>query len=401
MAVVVWFSLMKMSWSFAGSSCAFKFAKADDIRFPLPAAHCDYDSDCVNSENARVEANYIGMKSVSQWGVCPRRLVAVFGTVLVLVLAARGETNRWSARSLAEWQRRLPSVVSNMQAIMGPLPGASRRCPIEMQVIEEEEAGEFFRRQIAFTSEPGSRVTAFLLVPKGAGSFPAVLALHQTHALGPKVVVGLGNSPHDEYGVELVKRGYVVIALPYPLLGDYHPDLKKLGYASGTMKAIWDNMRALDVLESLPFVKTNRFGAIGHSLGGHNALFTAVFDPRIKVVATSCAFDSFRDYMNGDIRGWTSARYMPRLLEHAPDKYPFDFHDVLAAIAPRHVLVSAPMGDTNFKWRSVDAVAREAWAIYRWHNAEENLRIVHPDCGHVYPPEIREQAYRLFDTVLR
>ena len=47
---------------------------------------------------------------------------------------------------------------------------------------------------------------------------------------------------NDEYGVELAKRGYVVIATPYPRLSDYNPDLKKLGYESGTMKAIWDNM---------------------------------------------------------------------------------------------------------------------------------------------------------------
>jgi pimeloyl-ACP methyl ester carboxylesterase len=160
-------------------------------------------------------------------------------------------------------------------------------------------------------------------------------------------------------------------------------------------------MRALDVLQSLPYVKTNAFGAIGHSLGGHNALFTAAFDDRINAVVTSCAFDSFRDYMNGEIRGWTSARYMPRLLGYSHENRPFDFHDVLATIAPRHIFVSAPMSDSNFKWRSVDAIAREVWPIYQLYNAEENLQIVHPDCGHVFPPEIREQAYRVFDKVLR
>src|SRR5687768_1834399 len=337
------------------------------------------------------------MKPQMQWGVGPTITLLL---ITVGLIDCSASTNRWRV-ALAEWPAARPTIVSNMQTVMGPLPDASRRCPLELKVLDETDAGTFLRRRIAYTSEPGSRVTAFLLRPKTDGPHPALLALHQTHALGPKVVVGLGNNPNDEYGVELVSRGYVVLAPPYPVLGEYQPDLKKLGYASGTMKAIWDNTRALDVLESLPFVKKGSVGAIGHSLGGHNALFTAVFDPRIKVVATSCAFDSFRDYMGGNIRGWTSERYMPRLLEHPLDKLPFDFHDVLAALAPRHVFVSAPLGDTNFKWRSVDAVAREAWEIYRLHDAEENLRIVHPDCGHVFPPEIREQAYRLFDKVLR
>ena len=308
------------------------------------------------------------------------------------------ETNRCP---LVNWPVERALIISNMQRVMGPFPGANRRCALDLQVLDESDLGTFLRRRIAYTSEPGSRVNAFLLVPKQAGKLPAVLALHQTHALGMKVVVGLGNSPNDEYGAELAARGYVVLAPPYPLLADYNPDLKNLGYVSGTMKAIWDNGRALDVLESLPFVKKGSLGAMGHSLGGHNALFTAAFDDRIKVVVTSCAFDSFRDYMDGNIRGWTSERYMPRLLDHSLDKLPFDFHDVLAAIAPRHVFVSAPLGDTNFKWRSVDTVAREAWKVYRVHKAEENLQIVHPDCGHVFPPEIREQAYCVFDKVLR
>ena len=56
-----------------------------------------------------------------------------------------------------------------------------------------------------------------------------------------------------------------------------------LGYASTTMKAIRDNRRAVDVLQSLPFVDGARLGCIGHSRGGHNAIFTAVFEPRLGV----------------------------------------------------------------------------------------------------------------------
>jgi hypothetical protein len=307
-------------------------------------------------------------------------------------------------RTVADWAHRRASILKAMQVVMGPLPGREKQCPLEPVIEEEVDCGDFVRRRIHYTSEPGGQVPAYLLIPKRAlagTKSPGVLALHQTHALGQKVVVGLGNSPDDSYGVELAKRGFVVLAPPYPLLADYNPNLKSLGYASGTMKAIWDNIRGLDYLQSLPFVQTNGFGAMGHSLGGHNSIYTAVFDERIRVVVSSCGFDSYRDYMHGNIKGWTSERYMPRLRDYPLSELPFDFHEMIATLAPRHCFVSAPLKDTNFKWNSVDAVAAAASPVYQLFHAKTNLQIRHPDCGHRFPLEMREEAYEVLQRSLK
>lgn len=310
---------------------------------------------------------------------------------------------------------RRTALLRALEEIMGPFPGPEKRCPLDVRIEEERETNGVIRRQLTYQSEPGSRVPAYLLLPRDAVSdgatrrFPAVLALHQTHAAGRKVVVGLGNSPDDEYGIELARRGYVVLAPPYPHLADYAPDLKGLGYASGTMKAIWDNVRGLDLLASLPFVRTNGLGSIGHSLGGHNGVFTAAFDPRIQIVISSCGLDSFRDYAGGNPavwqpgKGWCQERYMPRLAGYQGrlSEIPFDFPQVLAAIAPRRVLLFAPEGDDNFQWRSVDRVAAEAreWAAKGGVTAD--IRVVHPKSGHRFPPEFREEAYRQLDEILK
>ena len=168
------------------------------------------------------------------------------------------------------------------------------------------------------------------------------------------------------------------------------------------MKAIWDNVRGLDFLESLPFVKRGKFGALGHSLGGHNAIYTAVFDERIQAVVSSCGFDSFVDYMDGNIKGWTSERYMPRLLEYKDrlPAIPFDSHELIGALAPRRVFISAPLGDTNFKYRSVDEIVGAAAAVYRIYGRPKHLRVEHPDCGHDFPAPMREEAYRLLEECL-
>jgi dienelactone hydrolase len=230
------------------------------------------------------------------------------------------------------------------------------------------------------------------------------LCLHPTdNKIGHKVVVGLGGRPNRQYAVELAERGYVTLAPSYPLLADYQPDWRRLGYQSGTMKAIWDNMRGLDYLETLPFVRKRAFGAIGHSLGGHNSVYTAVFDDRIKAVVSSCGLDSYLDYKDGDIRGWTSDRYMPKLLAYRErlTDIPFDFHEMIAALAPRACFISAPVLDDNFKADSVDQIVAAARPVYELYGKPENLTVEHPDAAHDFPDDMRQRGYALFDRHLR
>ena len=144
---------------------------------------------------------------------------------------------------------------------------------------------------------------------------PAVLCLHQTVAIGKDEPVGLGGKPDLHYAMELARRGYVVIAPDYPGFGEYKIDVYKMGYASATMKAIWNNKRAVDLLCGLEEVDPDRIGVIGHSLGGHNSIFTALFEPRIRAVVSSCGFNAFPSYYKGNIAGWSHKGYMPRLRE--------------------------------------------------------------------------------------
>ena len=80
---------------------------------------------------------------------------------------------------------------------------------------------------------------------------------------------------------------------------------------------------------------------------------------------------------------------------------PFDFHEILGALAPRPVFINAPLRDANFQWASVDRVIESARAAYTLHGATAGLRVEHPDSDHDFPDAQRETAYRLFDAVLR
>lgn len=315
-----------------------------------------------------------------------------------------------------EWQLRRAEIVRGMESIMGPFPDSEspKRIDLDIQVEEEIDRDSFVTQRITYQSEPTCRTPAFLCIPKAAlaktdRSFPAVLCLHPTdQKVGAGVVVGLGGKSNRQYAAELAGRGFVTISPAYPHLGNYAPDIHGLGYKSGTMKAIWDNTRALDLLETLPFVKPGSFGAIGHSLGGHNSIFTSIFDSRLATIISSCGFDSFSDYMKGNPdlwapgQGWAQDRYMPRMADYAGrlDEIPFDFHELIAALAPRKVYVCAPYNDDNFQWQSVDRIAEVARPVFKLLGPPDRLRIEHPDCGHDFPGKQREAAYRLLTAVL-
>lgn len=319
-------------------------------------------------------------------------------------------------KSAADWQRRRAEILRGMQEVMGPLPGAEKRCPLDVHVDEEVDCGSHVRRLITYASEPGSRTPAYLLIPKIAleqnRKAPAALCLHGTdNKIGhATVIAGMGGKPNRQYASELAARGYVTLAPNYPLLAKYQPDLKALGYASGTMKAIWDNIRGLDLLDSLPFVKHGKYGTIGHSLGGHNSIYTAVFDARIQAIASSCGLDSYLDYYRERAdkvwqpeQGWCQTRYMPRLADFRGrlEEIPFDFHEMIGALAPRPVFINAPLRDSNFKWESVSRVMAAASQIYRLHRVPQNLRVEHPDCEHDFPDAMRQIAYELCDKHLK
>ncbi|MEO2090184.1 MAG: alpha/beta fold hydrolase [Gemmataceae bacterium] len=300
-------------------------------------------------------------------------------------------------------------IRKRMQQVMGPLPGESRKVPLDTKVVSEETLDGYTRKKVTFAAEKGDRVPAWLLVPTGtAAKFPAMLCLHQTIAIGKDEPVGLGKQESKQQALHLVKRGYVCLAPDYPSFGEYRYDFKAAfqagDYASGTMKAIWNNMRAVDLLESLPEVDKSRIGAIGHSLGGHNALFTAAFDERIQVTVTSCGFCSFAKYYGGNLKGWTSDRYMPRIAAeygNDPKRVPFDFADVLTAIAPRAVFVMAPTRDANFDIDGVKDVVRAVSPVYEKLKAADKLKAIHPDAGHEWPEEARNGAYEFVDGVLK
>jgi acetyl esterase/lipase len=292
-----------------------------------------------------------------------------------------------------------------MERAMGAMPSRENLPDFDIEVIEELELDQCLRRTVTFASGDGDRIPADIYVPTNAGDepLPAMLALHPTGEMGKRIISGHEVHPNRQYALELAERGYVVIAPDYMSFGDYAYDFATDDYASGTMKAIFNHMRCVDLLQSMDEVDPDRIGVIGHSLGGHNAIFVGVFDERIKVVVTSCGWTPFHDYYAGEIAGWTSDRYMPRLkniYDLDPDRVPFDFYELVAAIAPRAFFTCSPLHDENFEVEGVRRAMPIAEEVFALHDASEWITAIYPDCEHDFPSEAREAAYEFIDAAL-
>lgn len=295
-------------------------------------------------------------------------------------------------------------ALRKMEEAMGPLPKLDQRQSLAVETLLTEDAGSYVRTKLTYQPETGRKVYAWLLVPKNGGRRPAVLCLHQTTRLGKDEPIGAGPNDNLHYAKELAERGWVVLVPDYPSFGDDKTDFERdvygRGYQSGTMYGIVNHIRGVDLLAAHPRVDRRRIAVIGHSLGGHNALFLAAFDERIRAVVTSCGFTAFAKYYGGDLKGWTSARYMPRIASeygNSPQRVPFDFTDVLLAIAPRPVFVNAPMRDSNFDASGVDDVVNAVRARF----PAFRLVVQHPECGHDFPFSVRRQAYEFLSNCVK
>ncbi|ACU02566.1 alpha/beta fold hydrolase [Pedobacter heparinus] len=340
--------------------------------------------------------------------------IASSGPELLVYVNRSGQKKPVSTK--AEWQIKRQQILERMQQVMGKLPGRKGLPAMDIQITDSLKEDGFTRYTINFTVAENEILPADLYIPHQSGKpkrLPAMLALHGTSALGKRSIGGESPLANRAYAKELAMRGYVVIAPDYPSFGDLKDyDFEKDRYESGSMKAIFNHMRCVDLLQARKDVDPERIGVIGHSLGGHNAIFAGAFDTRIKVVVSSCGWTLFGNYNAGNevsqkhggrLGPWAQMRYMPLVR----DKYqldaaqmPFDFDEAIASLAPRPFFSNSPKSDANFDVKGVKEGILNVTKVYKFLNADDKLQVDYPDAGHDFPPEVRLNAYAFIDKEL-
>ena len=344
-----------------------------------------------------------------------------FALMLSAILLAAGcgklsDKNAVPQEGFDPWEERRKEIREGMEEAMGELPSFRDLPPFDPKVTDSLTVDAYTRYTIHFTVAKDEILPAYLYIPSTTDpqrKLAAMVVLHGTGELGKQLVDGSSPLANRALAKELAERGYVVIAPDYPSMGellDY--DFEADRYKSGTMKAIFNHMRCVDMLQSRSDVDPERIGIIGHSLGGHNAMFAGAFDARLKVIVASCGW-TLMDYYNigpegskkygGRLGPWAQDRYMPLLRDKYKldgDTFPFDFDDVITVFAPRYFFSNSPLKDSNFDVEGVREGLATAMVAYRYMNAEKNLQVRYPDAGHDFPREARLEAYRFIDNAL-
>jgi hypothetical protein len=271
---------------------------------------------------------------------------------------------------------------------------------------------------VSFQVQPGDRMPAWLLVPKkiSGRKAPAIICFYGTTAgAGKDTTVGLsGAAPRTpprknrNFAIDMVEAGFVALAPDYLRDGERLPPsgkpydttdfYQRFPDWSCTGKDAWDTQRAVDYLQTLPFVDGERIGMVGHSYGGHSTIFATALEPRIKAAFASGPVSDFLHHglhwgvPKGSSNSQSTPGLRPYVLDHT-QPLPVTFYEFTALIAPRPLAVCQAVGERRPMEEENHAAVDE---VYRALGAGDRVKYWWVAGDHDFPPVARQEAVRWF-----
>ena len=176
----------------------------------------------------------------------------------------------------------------------------------------------------------------------------------------------------------------------------YHryPHWSKMG------KMVTDVKGAVEALNNLDFIDSTKIYVAGYALGATVGLYAAAMDERIAGVVSVAGFTSMRlntlDRGTEGIKAYSHLHgLLPRLgfFVGYESRIPFDFHEVLACISPRPLLVIAPVMDQDAHLEDVRKCVEQADKIYSLYDTSDSIQLFSPDDYNRFSDEMREKTY--------
>lgn len=187
-------------------------------------------------------------------------------------------TTSRSAAAARAWQANLRAALWSVLRLDDL--AVVRAIPLDVQVESTEPRAGYQLQQLTLASTPGRRIAALLTLPDGvAGPVPAVVCIHG-HG-GSRYAVHDPASIYRGFAAALSAGGYATVAVDVGQHQVYEEGRLLMG------ERLWDCIRCVDLLASLPQVDAARIGCAGLSLGGEMAMWLGAMDERIAAEVSS------------------------------------------------------------------------------------------------------------------
>ncbi|MBC9929393.1 family 20 glycosylhydrolase [Chitinophaga qingshengii] len=324
----------------------------------------------------------------------PDRIAAAFKSAAAAragVMSLPGDAQRW-------WRYRdslKTKIIQSTHLVV------DHQLPLRMQQTGTLKKRGYEIRNIFFQTRPGVYATATLFVPDGKGPFPAVITMS-------------GHSPngrlYEKYqavGQVLALNGYVSLHIDPWGAGErttthgvfeYHganrgASLMDIGETLMGMQ-LTDNIRGVDLLESLPFVDRKNIGATGASGGGNQTMYLAAMDERIKAAVPVVSVGTFESYV---MQSNCVCELLPDGLTYTEEAA------LLAMVAPRAIKMCNGNKDSNPTFYPSEMLRsfQKAHPVFDMLGVGNNISYQVFDLPHGYEKEDREAMLGWFNLHLK
>lgn len=247
-----------------------------------------------------------------------------------------------SAVAAAAWQREVRNRLLRLLKLEDLLE-TRHQIAFNTEEINSVTQNGYVSKEVEFNSTRERRILALITLPsKLREAQPAVVCIHG-HSDNRKSVY-VKDSIYKGFASELAAKNYVTIAVNVGQHKVQENDRTLMG------ERLWDLMRCVDYLLTLPEADSSRIGCAGLSLGGEMAMWLGATDERILATASSGFLTRMDQMENNHCMCWKFDGLRDLV----------DFSDIYSLIAPRALLCQNGSEEPSIGFPP--AIAREALA---------------------------------------
>ncbi len=288
--------------------------------------------------------------------------------------------------SREEVDRRREELRFNLRMAAGLYPWPEKT-PLNPRYEDVGEYEGYSVKKVMFESSPGMWSTGNLYLPRPMKEkAPAIL-----NVIGHWMEQRLTRMDTADYPQQIAnfaRMGFICLVTDMigtvdsrQLSHEYGGGEKELWLSNGFGVQLWNNIRALDLLCSMPEVDADNIGVTGASGGGSQTLFLSLLDERIKAAAP---INMISLHMQGGC-----------MCENAAGlRRDTDNTEMCAMLAPRALFLAGSTGD----WTKYLETAELPGVLeaYRQYGAEEMVEHFYQDAPHQYNDKTRHRVYSFF-----